>query len=247
MAERVIETLDRSRIGFRERVALCTTTHDIFQLTKQVAGEYNYRFFTVARLPTSKDTELGALLLLDNWPKELLRIYDEQGMLGESPIYDALKASTKPVVWSNRPNSKHLLKTSTAEKREVFRSFGVCNGVHFSVQGPDGQRGAISLSGDRSPPSEAELADLSYFANLVYERLWELKKTKKTGQTQALSTRENECLMWTASGKTSAEIAIILKLSEHTVNHYLTAACQKLGATNRAHAVYKAMRAGYLH
>ena len=59
-----------------------------------------------------------------------------------------------------------------------------------------------------------------------------------------LSARERECLHWTASGKTSSEIATILELSEHTVNHYLSAACQKLGATNRAHAVARAIRAG---
>ena len=90
------------------------------------------------------------------------------------------------------------------------------------------------------------MAELNFAANLIYERLLELDKGSKPQKTQKLSQREGECLMWKASGKTSAEIAIILKLSEHTVNHYLTAACQKLGATNRAHAVYKAMRAGYL-
>ena len=48
------------------------------------------------------------------------------------------------------------------------------------------------------------------------------------------------------AGKTSGEIAAILKLSGHTVNHYLSAACQKLGAVNRTHAVSKALRAGLI-
>lgn len=87
--------------------------------------------------------------------------------------------------------------------------------------------------------------EISYFANLVYERLSEIGKAEKEHE-QALSARERECLQWTAGGKTSQEIAIILGLSEHTVNHYLSAACQKLGAANRAHAVAKAMRSGLL-
>lgn len=61
-----------------------------------------------------------------------------------------------------------------------------------------------------------------------------------------LSIRERECLTWTAEGKTSEEIAIILELSVHTVNHYLTSAARKLNAVNRLHAVARAMRLGLL-
>ncbi len=61
-----------------------------------------------------------------------------------------------------------------------------------------------------------------------------------------LSARERECLTWTAEGKTSEEIAIILELSVHTVNHYLTSAARKLNAVNRLHAVARAMRLGLL-
>lgn len=44
-----------------------------------------------------------------------------------------------------------------------------------------------------------------------------------------LSKREIECLHWTALGKTSAEIADILKLSEHTTQSYLNAVRNKFG------------------
>jgi DNA-binding CsgD family transcriptional regulator len=63
---------------------------------------------------------------------------------------------------------------------------------------------------------------------------------------QKLSQRELECLLWTAEGKTSEDIAIILQLSVHTINHYLTAATRKLNAVNRLHAVARAMRLGLL-
>lgn len=65
-------------------------------------------------------------------------------------------------------------------------------------------------------------------------------------QASALSRKELECLRWAADGKTSSEIAIITGLSEHTVNHYLIFACNKLNAVNRAHAVAKAIRAGII-
>ncbi|MFP3803129.1 response regulator transcription factor, partial [Paraburkholderia sp. SIMBA_027] len=54
------------------------------------------------------------------------------------------------------------------------------------------------------------------------------------------------CLNWTAAGKTSAEIADILGLSEHTVNHYLNRATKKLDTVNRTQAVAKALRIGLI-
>jgi len=53
-------------------------------------------------------------------------------------------------------------------------------------------------------------------------------------------------LTWTAAGKTSAEIAEILGLSEHTVNHYLNKATKKLDTVNRTQAVAKALRVGLI-
>ncbi|MCI5078440.1 helix-turn-helix transcriptional regulator [Oricola sp.] len=61
-----------------------------------------------------------------------------------------------------------------------------------------------------------------------------------------ITVREQSCLAWTAEGKTSEEIGIILDLSPHTVNHYLGSAARKLGATNRMHAVAKALRLGLI-
>jgi DNA-binding CsgD family transcriptional regulator len=61
-----------------------------------------------------------------------------------------------------------------------------------------------------------------------------------------LSQRETGCLQWAAAGKTSIETAIILGLSPHTVNQYLTAATVKLKAVNRTHAVTKAVRLGLI-
>jgi DNA-binding CsgD family transcriptional regulator len=57
-----------------------------------------------------------------------------------------------------------------------------------------------------------------------------------------LTARELDCLRWTAEGKTSNEISAIIKLSEHTINHYLITAARKLDCVNRVQAVAKALR-----
>lgn len=57
-----------------------------------------------------------------------------------------------------------------------------------------------------------------------------------------LSERERECLFWAAEGKTTDETALILDVSNNTVNGYMQQAIRKLGAPNRAKAVAIAVR-----
>jgi DNA-binding NarL/FixJ family response regulator len=61
-----------------------------------------------------------------------------------------------------------------------------------------------------------------------------------------MSSRELEVLTWAARGKTSAEIAMILKLSKRTVDFHLDNARMKLGATTRIEAVIRAATAGLI-
>ena len=61
-----------------------------------------------------------------------------------------------------------------------------------------------------------------------------------------LSGREQQCLMWVSHGKTSWETAVILGLSERTVNFHLLNACRKLNVYGRQAGVAKAMRLGWL-
>jgi DNA-binding CsgD family transcriptional regulator len=56
-----------------------------------------------------------------------------------------------------------------------------------------------------------------------------------------LTRREAAVLIWVARGKTNAEIAIELILSQKTVNKHLENLCKKLGVKNRAAAVTKAL------
>jgi len=60
----------------------------------------------------------------------------------------------------------------------------------------------------------------------------------------SLSPRQISCLHWVAAGKTSWEIACILRITERTVNFHLQHAYRKLGVHTRAAAVACAIRQG---
>jgi LuxR family transcriptional regulator, quorum-sensing system regulator CinR len=67
-----------------------------------------------------------------------------------------------------------------------------------------------------------------------------------TTPCRPLSPRERECLMWSARGKTYAEIALILGVSFATVKVYLDAARYKLNCATLQQATAAAVALGIL-
>ncbi|SIR00886.1 DNA-binding transcriptional regulator, CsgD family [Rhizobium sp. RU33A] len=62
---------------------------------------------------------------------------------------------------------------------------------------------------------------------------------------QALLTkRELEIAQWVSQGKTSPEVAIILSLSEYTINDHIRSGMKKMGATNRLSFIANTIRRG---
>ena len=61
-----------------------------------------------------------------------------------------------------------------------------------------------------------------------------------------LSPRQTECLRWASLGKTSKETALILGVSERTVNFHLSGAFGKLRVHSKHAAVVKALEYGLL-
>lgn len=77
----------------------------------------------------------------------------------------------------------------------------------------------------------------------LHEGMTVRRLIKEAGKNP-LSPREQDCLAWTAAGRSAKQIADTLQLADSTVNEYLRSACRKLGATNKTQA---AARATLLH
>jgi len=57
-----------------------------------------------------------------------------------------------------------------------------------------------------------------------------------------LTPREKTCMSWVAVGKTSREIAAMLKISARTVDYHINNACSKFSVNNRHSAVTMALK-----
>jgi DNA-binding CsgD family transcriptional regulator len=154
-----------------------------------------------------------------------------------------------PFVWS-RLQTKNLSDASTLIFNEA-REFGLQDGISVPIRGLGDTFSLFSAVADGTQAEQAEALQrqaqsIAYMAVLMHERTVHLIGANGTLDETAphLTPREREVLKWVASGKTSSDIADILKIAETTVNTHVESASLKLNATTRAHAAVLAILAG---
>jgi LuxR family quorum sensing-dependent transcriptional regulator len=229
-----------------EPISKIRTVFDAMQVLRKTCLGYEFRYFSVITLPTvlsGGDQSLSQLSMISSWPPELIADYDRLGLAKNSPVLDRLRKQITPLLFEVEYINNDRPGIEPTEAKELFARFGLTMGVYFPVIDSQGRRHAVSFMGDRKPLSAEELSTLAMFSTLLIEQISKVT-TGDSSAKSVLNARETEVLQWTAEGKTSAEIARITGLSEHTVNHYATIATQKLGCSNRTQAVVYAMRLG---
>lgn len=218
------------------------TQFDVIRFMKRVADAYGSRSFMVLNLPPTTSRELSANTIITNWPPELMSLFDREGLMQTSLAFSRLRRSTTPFAFNLETMKPD---TMVQRVRDLFLRFGIVRGAYFPVHDVAGARGAVSFAGSSAMFSHQQMMELMYISIHVFQRLSEIRNLE-IRPADLLSDREIDCLNWTSAGKTSAEIADILGLSEHTVNHYLNRAARKLDSVNRTQAVAKALRLGLI-
>lgn len=236
--------LPEENLALLKSVSTLATQYDIVRFLKKITEIYRLRAFLVTRVPGATNHTLQSTSVISSWPADLMARYDQASLMGSSTILHRLRGSTIPftVDLEERAGSG---SARDADVLALFRVHHMQRFAVFPVSDPEGQRGAVSVYGDRAALSEQEMLELSMVSIHVFDRLYQIGRSgPKPGE--GLTEREIDCLNWTAAGKTSAEISEILGLSEHTVNHYLNRATRKLDTVNRTQAVAKALRTGII-
>ncbi|MFN3832001.1 MAG: LuxR family transcriptional regulator [Allorhizobium sp.] len=221
------------------------TQFDVFRFMKRVTELFGARAFMVLNMPGATAQDLGSSSIITNWPADLLTEFDQVSLLSGSPVLAHLRRASIPLHFNVEDVALQRDPETAEISKSLFRRFRMTRGAYFPVHDATGARGAVSFAGDRDPFDTGEMMQLAYIAAHVFNRLAEIREMDSRN-SDMLTERELDCLNWTAAGKTSVEIAEILTLSEHTINHYLNRATKKLDAVNRTQAVAKALRLGLI-
>ncbi|QHQ36252.1 helix-turn-helix transcriptional regulator [Algicella marina] len=230
--EEVWETLQSSR-----------TLEDVQTVAEQIRDFFDLQH-VVYHVVGSSGREYGAF----TYDMEWVQRYKEEEYVRIDPVITESLRRFHPLNWKS-------LDWSSKAAREFYReavSQGVGQqGMSVPIRGVGGQLALFSVtSGVNDDKWEDFLrehsGDLLLASNYMHQRVSEIMDDDESVQGVMLSPRERDVLSLLASGRSRAEAAERLKISEHTFRVYVDAARHKLGAMNTTHAVAKALANGLI-
>jgi LuxR family transcriptional regulator len=180
-----------------------------------------------------------------NYPAAWLQRYHEQGYMDCDPTVAHGMRSSAPIVWSD------AFFASVPRMWEEAQSHGLRHGWAQSRRDPEGNYSMLVLARSEGPLTEAALHDLmprmQWLVSASHDAMkGSAQDSELKPPSVELSDREIDILRWTAEGKTSAEVADIMHISERTVNFHINTVVAKLGACNKTSAAVRAAMFGLL-
>ncbi len=186
------------------------------------------------------------IVILNGYPAEWREHYDERGYIDIDPTVKHCSSHTSALIWNEIKIAKGRRGQPEREVMEEARAYGLKHGFSLPIHAAGSEWGMLSFaSRDEHQTIDSHLLlALQFIAQSTHEAV---KRVALASQLDSvivpaeLTEREQECLKWTAHGKTAWEISKILNLSESTVGFHIKNAINKMEVTNRPHAVAKAM------
>lgn len=228
-----------------ERFTSVRDADDLAKAMRRYADDLGFSSFIYAlRVPESFSS--ARVLQVKGYPDAWLDRYWERGYFAIDPVIEYCSHNIVPMAWD-----RLVPRMSAAGRRMMLEAgeFGLADGASMAVHGPEGELGILSFARVRGRPrTDTDRRHTLGVTQLVAAHAHEaVRRVFDIGApTAKLSRREVECLSWAAEGKTSWEISLLLTISERTVNFHLDNAVAKLRASNRQHAIARAIASGML-
>jgi DNA-binding CsgD family transcriptional regulator len=178
-----------------------------------------------------------------------LRDYVMQRAYLDDPIIHKAAENVTPFVWNAERWDTPLRDQERAVLRQL-REIEVERGVALPVHGPGMAYTVLCCSSHKPIEKLRNLPD-DVRANLQALAVHLASRYRQVcngvPETPTLTPRERECLLWTADGKTAADIAVIVSISTRTAQFHISNAMHKLDAASKLQAVLKAYSLGLLN
>lgn len=176
-------------------------------------------------------------------PPQMLGLFNTATETVPDGINDMLAKSSLPLTWQ-------VGQWCGENARPVYRQLkehGIHHGLSMAVR-HEQANSRIDFYGmpDSLPFSTVVCADLHWLGLHLHEAAQLLCHKAAPEQMPLLSAREHECLDWSAHGKTSREIGLILGITQRTVYFHLNNVAKKLNVYGTRHAISRSIMLGLI-
>lgn len=225
------------------RLAVAGTVEDVAKLIGYGTRELGFEHWAYGlRLPLPFTRP--RFMMVSSYEAQWVERYREQSYLSIDPTVIHGSRTPNPQVWGAKTFA------TAPQLWDEARAFGLRFGWAQSCFDGDGRIGMLSIVRSHQRLSQREIRAKDPFwrwlANVAHIELSNRLLRSQPGGEVSLTARQIEVLRWTADGKTSAQVARILDVSEHTVHFHIKNAIARLGAANKLAAVARATRLGLL-
>lgn len=230
------------RYDFQKDLEKALNRVDFFRIFHTLALGSGFDHFGVLQLGQEADpATLTARLVLHDLPPGLAEEYDRRHRFSDCLVFKGLHASTVPSVWTAAMDDAATTTTGNANGGTHFLDqigfdLLACVPVHSIV----GTRYCVLYFGDNDDIERSRHVELCYNSITAFDYFYRFVLASRAGM--GLTARETEILRWISHGKTASEIALIVSVSEHTINSHTATILKKLDVVNRTQMVAKAIR-----
>ncbi len=222
------------RYDFEAELEKALNRVDFFRIFHTMALRYGFEHFGVLQLTSEHEpSSLATRLMLHDLPAGLAETYDKRHRLNDSALFKSFYRSTISTVW--RADDPGALPGA-----DFLDQIGFDMALAIPVHTVTGTRYVMLFLGDGEDIGRAEHLEVCYEAACAFDYFYRQVLANKAGM--GLTPRETEILRWISYGKTASEIALIVSVSEHTVNSHTATILKKLDVVNRTQMVAKAIR-----
>ncbi|RUM23042.1 DNA-binding protein [Rhizobium vallis] len=207
----------------------------------EMAKLAGFDFYLLSVFPRGDRAAFVENRLISNWPQSLVGFYEAADLFYCSRLVSAMKRTITPIFCEEGSFAGSAANQENRRLNTLFQMHGLNSTFAFTLHDADLKQYIFAFSGGSPMPEREQAMALLYGCMELLDKISRSVRPED-GPSETLTRREIECLRWSAAGKSSEEIAIILDLSSHTVVGYLKSAMRKLDSVNRMQAVARAFR-----
>lgn len=217
------------------------TPGEVISRMSSALSQFGFSGFLISTTPDLRAANQRQTFF-DGWPNNFNDYYVQNEFYKDDPVVAMCLRAADPFEWSEAPYDPKVSPRSK-EVMEVAADFGLKKGFAVPIYRERGLIDTVTMGGDFIDLDPRTKRSIHLIALYAHSKALALIGAGHADPYRCILTNgEREVLAWTAAGKTTWEISIILGVSEAAIAKRIKVAARKLGSVNKTQAVVEAIR-----